>query len=158
MLTPAQKATLKTNIQANPDVNAPYVAGDLSGVADLYNALASPAFYVWRSSVSRAEIYNGHSADNTDWDWTIYKGQGVAEQNAWTQMFMGDQADFSKANLRSGVGKIFGAANANTLHCLAMGRRQATRLEKLFATGAGTTVAPAVMSVEGTLGYYELIE
>lgn len=157
MLTTAQKEALKTNIQANSDTNQLYIDGNLSGLADLYNAPASPAFWVRRTNVSRQEIYNNVSADGTSWDWTIYKGQGVAEQNAWTQMFMGDQADFSKPNLLAGIGKIFGISNVNTLHSLAIGRRQATRLEKLLSTGPGTTATPATMFFEGTIDYAEFI-
>jgi len=151
-LTLAQKQTLKADILADGALSSqPNTNAGNTVIAEAYNALANPVFWAWRTAVSRADIYNLHSPDNTDWDWTIYKGQGVAEQNAWIQMFMADIADFSKANLRAGIGKIFGAANANTTHSLAVGRRQATRGERLYATGTGTSVAPGLFVLEGAM-------
>jgi hypothetical protein len=164
MLTPPQKAALKTAIQASQDTNTLYVDGNLDGLATLLNAHASPVYWAWRTDVSREQIYNEKSSDNTDWDWTIYKGQGVAEQNAWVQMFMGDVANFSKGNLRAGIGKIFGAANANTAHCLAIGRRPVTRFEKVFvidtpgsAATRGTASDPDTLVVEGAISTADLI-
>ena len=66
-------------------------------------------------------------------------------------MFMGDRADFSKPNLRSGIAKIFGSGNANNTHCLAMGRRLAKRIEKLLAAGSGTSGSPSIMAAEGSI-------
>jgi hypothetical protein len=158
ILTLGQKQALKAAIDASEVSAQPNNDTGNAVVRDAFNALANPAYWVWRTSVSRAEIYNKPSPDATFWDWTTYKGQSVAEQNAWVQMFMGDAADFSQANLRAGIGKIFGAANAQTAHCLAMGRRQATRFEKLFAVDTpgssaarGTTADPDTLTLEGAL-------
>jgi len=159
-LTPAQKQTLKTNIQATPEANALYVDGNLDGLAAYYNVVASPDFWVWRTNVSRADIYNLTSPAASTWNWTTYKNQGVAEQNAWVQMFMGDLADFSKTNLRDGVAAIFtGSAQANAQrdHVLATGRRLSNRLEQVFANGTGSSASPGTMVVEGALHYTELI-
>lgn len=150
ILTAAQLAALKADI-ATSFPGQPNSSDANDAIAKAYNLTASPDYWVWRSRVTRAELYNEVSLDGTTWDWSIYKAQGVAEQNAWTQMFMGDQADFSKANLRSGIGKIFGAANANTTHCLAIGRRKATRFEKVFAAGNGATSTPSTMAIEGAV-------
>lgn len=151
ILTSAQKTAVRNAILADPGVATMFTDGNTSGVADYMNAPASPAFSVWRTSVSRAEIYNETSPDATSWSWLSYKGQAVAEQNAWVQMFMGDAADFSKPNLRAGVASIFGAANAQTAHVLAMGRRLASRFEKILATGTGTAASPGTMVVEGPI-------
>jgi hypothetical protein len=107
----------------------------------------------------KTAIYNSTSPDATTWSWTTYKAQSVTEQNAWVQMFMGDQADFSKANLRAGVAAIFtgsAQANAQQAHVLAMGRRLAKRVEKALASGTGSTASPAVMSFEGTIGFQDV--
>jgi hypothetical protein len=47
-MTSAQKATLKTAIQADPTANTFYVNGDLTGLAAYLNALATPVFRVWK--------------------------------------------------------------------------------------------------------------
>lgn len=153
ILTSAQLQALKANIAASSDLLVfPNNDDGNFAIAALYNLTAVPDFWVWRSDVTRSNIYNDTSPDSTSWDWTIYKGQSVPEQGAWTQMFMGDRADFSKPNLRAGIAKIFGAGNANNAHCLSIGRRQARRIEKLLiAGGAGTPVAPATMAFEGLI-------
>lgn len=153
-LTPAQLVTLAAHINASLDplVIAARNAGADNELARLYNLEASPAFVVWRTSVSRAEIYNNTSAEGTTWSWTFYKNQSAVEQNSWVQMFMGDQADFSKPNLRAGITVIFTAASAaNATHALAIGKRNARLVERIFATGTGTTQSPATMAFEGTI-------
>lgn len=153
-LTFEQRQTLKAAIQAAPAANKMYVDGNLQGLADFYNAVASPAWKVWRTSVSRAEIYNQTSDEATNWSWTFYKNQSAVEQNSWVQMFMGDSADFSRPNLRAGIVIIFtGASAVNATHALAIGKRSATVAEKLFSTGAGTVPSPATMTREGPLVY-----
>ena len=159
-LTAQQKATLKSFILADP-VLGPKTSGPGTDYAFIANALSSPAapsYYVWRTSVSRREIYDGNpQPENSFWSWTFYKNQAVTEQGAWVQMFMGDQADFSKANIRTGIAQIFtSAAVVNATHAFAVGRRLANALEKLFATGAGSLAAPSVMTVEGSIDTLEI--
>lgn len=157
-MTDAQLATLRTNILTLAAPGQPLellvAAGNTDAIADYYNALAVPDWFVWRTSVSRADIYSGNpQPENSAWNWTTYKNQSATEQGAWTQMFMGDQANFAQDNIRAGVSAIFtGSAQANAQrdHVLAVARRQANRLEKLFAVGTGSTAAPAKMGFEGT--------
>jgi hypothetical protein len=161
-MTPAQLQLLKTDIQADPAFAA--IAHNSDGadaIAKAYNLAAAPDFWVWRTNVTRADIYHSTSADGTTWNWNTYKAQSVTEQNAWTQMFMGDIANFSLANLRAGVAAIFtGSAqqNAQRDHCLSVGRRKATRIEKLLSTGTGSAVSPATMGFEGALSYPDVQE
>ncbi len=130
-----------------------------TAVAGWYNQVATPAFVVWRTNVSRSEIYNKTSDEATTWDWSKYKAQSVTEQNAWTQMFMGDLADFSQANLRAGISNIFTSASAvNATHAFAVGKRSATFLEKQLAAGTGSLASPAVMGFEGSINWPEVLQ
>lgn len=165
-LSTAQRDALKAHIQANSDTNTLYVAGDLQGLADLLNAEAAPVFWVWKTAVTRADIYGLQNdlpvsgAQTGFWNWVTYKNQGATEQNAWVQMFMGDTANFSLQNIRDGVGSIFtgsAAANAQRDHVLAIGRRHATRAERVLATGTGSTASPAILGSEGLVAYTDLI-
>lgn len=152
MLTQVQLTTLKAAITANATWAAyPMTPDGWYDLARALDAIAEPAFVVWRSNVSRSDIYNATSPEATTWNWTTYKAQSVAEQNAWTQMFMGDRADFSQVNLRAGVSAIFGAANPQTAHILAIAKRSATYAEKILAAGTGTVLSPAKMGYEGAL-------
>ncbi len=152
-LTQQQLQTLKADIAADPALaSKPMTSGAALEIASAYNAPASPTYKVWRSAVSRVEIYNKTSEQATTWSWTFYKNQSAVEQNSWVQMFMGDQADFSQANLRAGIQVIFTAASAaNATHALAIGKRSATRGEKLFAAGTGSVASPATMGFEGSI-------
>lgn len=100
------------------------------------NALATPDYWVWKSNVTRSEMYHSTSPSGSTWNWATYKAQSVPEQNSWTQMFMGDSGPIGQVNFRSGIASIFtGSAAQNTQrdHCLAIGRRRATVAEKLLA-------------------------
>jgi hypothetical protein len=161
-LTPAQMATLKADIAANtstvqvgPDVlqikDVPNTPDTNGAIADWYNTVASPNYWAWKASVSRADVYHATGPDGTVWDWATYKGQSAPEQNAWTQMFMGDEAPVSRLNFREGVNKIFSGSAAQTAqrtHILAVSRRLASRVEKLLsvavaAVGSGaSTISP----------------
>jgi hypothetical protein len=160
MLTPAQLQVLAADIAADPVFSTLPLTSDASFfIAQEYEKIAAPAYFVWRTDVQRAQIYHLTSAEGTTWNWTTYKNQGAPEQNAWTQMFMGDLANFALPNLRAGVAAIFtGSAQANAQrdHCLAIGKRRANRAEKLFAGGAGTVITPSTMTFEGALTYQEV--
>jgi hypothetical protein len=165
-LPAALKPTLKVDILANADSLAIYENGDLSALAALYNLEASPAFWAWRTAVSRSDLYTKQNdlavsgAQTGFWNWTTYKNQSATEQNAWTQMFMGDLANFSAQNVRDGISAIFtGSAQANAQrdHCLAIGRRKVNRVERVFATGTGSTATPGAIVFEGSLTFNDLI-
>lgn len=186
-LSPAQISVLAADILVNTKV-IPF--GPLTGmqvkdvppsqdnaveVAKFYSQPATPNWFVWRNDVSRSEVYNNtpFDVDGTtllSWDWTTYKNQTVAEQNAWVQMFMGDQCNMGAMNNRRAVLAIFGTAaagNAQRAHVFGVSRRPALWIEKLFSlqiTGApantgndnvannrGTATNPDLLVVIGAL-------
>lgn len=156
-MTPEQLLLVKADILANPDLAAmPQGSDGSDAIARMYMQPAVPAYIVWKTSLQRADIYNPTSLEATTWDWTTYKAQSVTEQGAWREMFMGDIANPSLPNFRAGVEKIFGTLNAQTVHVKAVSKRPATRIEKLLASGLGTTVAPSTMTHEGNVTYKEI--
>ena len=148
-MTPAQITILRADILAKQAIGQPLFNLDEQGISNYYNAAS--LVNVWRTQVTRAEVYHQTSGEGTNWDWNTYKAQAVTEQNAWVQMFMGDIGNMALPNLRSGVEKIFGLNNAQTLHVKAIGKRLANRVEAMFAVGSGSLVSPSVMAFEGTL-------
>jgi hypothetical protein len=162
MLTAQQLQTLEADILADPAFAAiPHNTDGAFAIAAAYSLPASPDFWVWRTNVTRADIYHSTSPDGTTWNWTTYKNQSVTEQNAWVQMFMGDIANFSLVNLRAGVAAIFTGTAPQTAqrdHCLSVGRRKASRIEKLLSSGTGSAVSPATMGFEGALSYPDVQE
>ena len=161
-LTPAQLATLKADIAANGDLNVhPNTPDGNAAVAALYNAAATPDFWVWRTSIFESEITRTTTADGTSWSWPAYIIRSQGERDAWARLFMGGASGMnpSLANVRQGLQDIFSGPNsggtlgapAQRTHLLAVSRRLAKRGEKLFATGTGSTASPAVMVLEGNV-------
>lgn len=158
-LTGPQLTTLKNDILADSTLNSQPNNDDGNfAIAAAYNLTASPDFWVWRTAVSKDEFLESTSVDGTTFNFTgagyITRSQG--ERDAWNALFSSTGfANPSLSNVRQAVADIFSGgtapAPANRTHLLTISRRKATRAEKLFATGTGSTGSPALMTFEGTL-------
>lgn len=155
-LSPEQLATLKQAIDADPALSAaPLNSDGAFFIAAELNKLASPDFIVWRTLVTQDEIMqNG-------FDWTRVDNLSVGPARVWDWMFNNaDRAiNPSKPNVRAGIEAVWKGTAADLavraavyVHC----KRKATRAEKLFATGTGSDAAPAVMTFEGDLNYFDV--
>lgn len=183
-LSPAQKATLKADILADPTASAFYDIGDLSGLAGYYSALISPAFNVFRTAIPAAEVFDGvlwanfTPSDTVPTDTAlnnaIFQSRQLAcqtkQMNLQTMLTGRDTIDGSKANIRAGLQdaltNIPSGANGATRSAgwttvrdgvLA---RLSNRLEKLFAVGGNglTPATAATLVVEGELSTADLID
>jgi len=160
--TAAQLTTLKADITADQSPQAlafkadPNNTAKAQALADLYNANASPDFWVWRTSVSQLEIVTTTTEDGTVWSWPAFIARSQGERDGWREMFAdGGVVNAALANVRQGFADIFSgttnSAPAQRTHLSTVGRRRASRAEKLFSTGTGSTASPATMGAEGTL-------
>ncbi len=103
MLTNSQLVLLKAEINGDASlVNQPDDGNGLNVIADALNQVTA-AYWVWRTSVPRSDIYNNASDLPSAWSWTTYKTQQVAEQGAWEQMFVDGPGKFHLANFRAGT-------------------------------------------------------
>ena len=147
-MTPEQTATLKAALLADPAL-AQYIVDyrdDL--IRDYYNAPAAPAYIVWRSSVTRQEILqNG-------FDWTRLDNLSVGKARVWNDIFVDGYINPSKPNVRTGIESVWVGNQADLnvraavyVHC----KRNANRVEKLFATGTGSDAVPGLMAFEGEI-------
>jgi len=161
MLTnPAHFTILKTaiNSETDPAFVAARTVGEIGVMADFYNTLSQKV--IWKTSVTRAEIYHTTSTEGTTWNWTTYKQQSVTEQNAWTQMFMGDVANMSLPNLRAGITAIFtgsAAQNQQAAHILSVGKRFARKGEAIYVAGQADSLNPGIAVVEGFITNSDII-
>ena len=162
-MTPAQLLILHTDILADPLFLAqPQNSDGAFAIASAYNLDAVPDYWVWRTSVSKAELVSGTSVDNTTFTWVGngFITRSAGEQTAFREIF-GDVGMVNAAlpQVRQAFLDIFsgtGNAAANRTHLATISRRRATRAEKLFAVGTGTTAAPALMTFEGALSYQDV--
>ena len=162
-LTQAQLVTLKADILADPILNAhPMNPDGAFAIALAYSVIVTPDYWVWRTSVEKKEIVSQASQDGTTFTWagSGFITRSVGEQTCWEQLFNSTQTcNPSLPNVRQAFQDIFsGAGNAasNRTHLLVVGRRKANRVEKLFATGLGTTGSPSTMGFEGNLAYQDV--
>lgn len=161
-LTAAQKTAIKNDIIANADLNAvPATFDGAYAIADLYNAVVVPDFIVWKTRLHEQEITSLTSAENTVWSWPLFTGLTVQRQNGWARMFNGTYTiNPSLAQARTGVADIFDAPGelAQRTHLLAIAKEKASRIEKLLATGTGTTAAPATRVFVGKITPQEVYD
>jgi hypothetical protein len=159
-LTQAQYDALNTDITVThqPEFAQAVTDRNYPAIADAYNALSAPPFWVWRTSLGEKEIYEATSSDGTTWDWTTYIQQTVQERDAWGRMFGPGVINPSLAQTRAGYTKIFSGTGAAIVaqrtHLLTLSRRVARRIEALLVLptgGNGTTATPANMLFEGTI-------
>lgn len=151
-LSPQQQSTLKTYIETDPMfaaiLSGPGANGDKAAdIAKLLNKNAVPDFIVWKILVSADE-----------WAQAVLEGGGAAQLDALT----GSKRDSllwaisrplnpSVANVRAGLDDFCGSQNTLKAAIVAIQKRQANYVEKLFSTGTGTMVSPATMTITGTL-------
>lgn len=156
MLTPAQLTLLNTAIQAETD--PAFVAWRLEGATGQMQAFMnqSSTTVVWRSSVPQDEIMqNG-------FDWVQVDNLSVGKARIWEWLFnnRAQSMNPSKANVRAGIDEawkgtaaMLAVRDAVYVHC----KRFATRAEKVFATGTGTTLEPALLGWEGQVSDYDVV-
>lgn len=156
-LTSAQATTLKAAINANQAWAAyPLTSDGFLDLSVVLNQVASPSWYVARTSLSRHEILTATSDDNTTFAWAgaAYIGRSQGERDAFREMFNSTgSVNPSLPSISAAFGDIFSGAGGvgNRTHITALSRRPATFGEKALSTGTGSKAAPAVMSFEGSL-------
>lgn len=146
-LTPAQLQTLKTFIAGDATLNAQPNNGDGNDAIRMMIGLtASPDFWVWKTSVALRDLISDPA-----FDWTRVDNLSVGKSRILEQLEAAGTVDPSQPNVRAGFSACFSAAgDAATLAAILSDcRRKATRVEKLFATGTGSTGSPAIMTIEG---------
>lgn len=153
-LTPAQRVTLKAYVLAEGDLAAIYNNGDLTGLAAALNAPASPAYTVWKSSVTIRET--GQAFNGSEW-----AGMTTANHTRLQTVaqYLAQGYNPSAADVRAMFNDIWsGAGGATTrANLLVLWKRVSTRLESVFASGAGTDGSPSTLVVDGSIQWQELV-
>ena len=144
-------AALKADILLDPVLAAkPMNSDGAFDIAIAYNQPASPAFIVWRTDVPATEVMSNGFV------WTAVDGLTAGKARIWDWMTRYGSITPSKANVRQGLADAFGANSAMANGIMPHLKRNATRAEKLFATGTGTDATPATMTYEGSLSYQDV--
>ena len=153
-LTPAQLATLKAAIVADPTLNSQPMNSDGSDtIAKALNATASPNFVVWKTSVSIVDI--GRKINGAE-----LGGLTTANHTRLQTVIQisGGSINPSLADQRAFFDDVFSGAGGTTTRAnlLVLWKRLANRFEKIFATGTGSDASPATLVIEGTVSYQDV--
>lgn len=153
-LTSAQLATLRSHITASADLNVlPNNEDGAFEIARLMNLAASPSYTVWRTDAPRENIANAVV-------WTEYiANTSAAERDAFREIVNQDKINFALPNIVQGFQDIFSGATKATSRqaVLNAGKRAATRGEKLYATGTGSSGSPGTMAFEGAITVQDVL-
>lgn len=144
VLSSSQLATLKTDVQSDGVLNAiPHTADGWQKIADAYNVVGT--FVVWRTSVPPTD-YRGQIV------WTEVSALSVGLARIWEWVSGVNTLPINAAdpNVRTGIATAFAGLTTLT-NLTAVAKRFATRGEKLFATGTGTSGSPGTMGPEGVV-------
>lgn len=156
MLTLEQSATLRDNIAADGALSVlPNDSDTAFAIAAIYNTAASPAFTVWKTNVSIGEV--GRKFNGSELAGLTTGNQSRLQTIA---AFLTDGVNPSLIDNRIFFDDVFsGAGGTNTrANLLALWKRLALRIEKLFATGTGSDAAPGTMAFEGQISYADVLE
>lgn len=147
MLTTSQITALRTAILS--EIDAEFILfrsqGSTGQMVEWFNQPSTTV--VWKTSVPKNEVGKAFQATALA-AITAGNNDKLANFAAWN-----DVIDPSRADQRGFFSDVFSvAAGAPTRTALdALWRRQATRGEKIFAVGTGTTLAPSTLDFEGQI-------
>lgn len=147
-MTPAQLSAFKTAIfaETDPSIVAARQAFETGTIAAFYNASASPSFTVWKTSVPLADVV-------ANVDGTELVGLTAIKLAAYQCLLLAGSVNPSKANVQAAFNQVFSSAGGATTRplLLALWKRFANRVEKVFATGTGSDASPATLTFEGAV-------
>lgn len=150
MLNTAQLATFRSAILAENDptiiVAREGATRNDSVIAAFYNAAS--ATIVWRTNIKSKEVIAAITPSEL-------KALIAQTQNLLIILLLPGEVDASAANVRANFAAVFAAGTSLTA-LTALAKRPASRVEALFAVGAGTTANPSVMGFEGTVALNEV--
>ena len=159
-LTPAQLTTLKANILANTDpaVIQAITDGANNVIADWYNQLASPAYWLYRNMVTPSEIKQAIDINDmvniTDTDRSrVVDIIAIRSEIGFNGESASDRAAFDDV--------FSAAAGDNSQQAIAaLWKRQGTYAEKVFSLGTdngNNSANPDTTSFQGTLSFQDVV-
>jgi len=172
-MTPGQLATLKAYILADPVMAAkPMTSGGSLEIASLLNTAASPAYNVWRSTTTASDILDAITwanltpVDTPDGTATYTNRVLVCQAKQMNlQILLQGRESLAtgRTSVRGGLsdalqnvpagaaGALLDAGWAGGGKVKAAITRAASVVEKVFATGNGTSATPSLLGFEGPI-------
>lgn len=175
-MTPAQLVTLKAALLADANLSADIAAGNHGNIVSYMNADSPSGFMVWRTVVKTEDIFDAIvwssltpvDVPDATQEWANRSLACQGKQFNLQTILSGRQTiNGTKANIRAGLqdallnvpAGVSGALlNAGWAAVKAVLSRVATRAEALYATGTGTVASPGLLTFEGKVQTYDVIQ
>ena len=151
MLTTDQRATLKTAILADATLATLYTDGNLDGLSNALNAPTAPVYVVWREQYTPEQKALAVDVGITQLDAL------TASKRDSLLWWVNRSHDARLATTQAAMADLCGSQNTLKNALLDGAKRNASVLEKIFATGTGTTAAPGNSPVMGAISWSELL-
>ena len=151
-LTAAQLTLLKTAIAADPTLNAyPNTAdGAFDMARDKLNMVANPAFVVWEDKLTPQKYESALIVGATQID-------GLTPGKRDELFMIGrNTRDCGDINVRAAIDDATGTQNTLKAALVAATKRNALLIEKILATGSGSTASPATLGFSGSINYTDV--
>lgn len=148
-LTATQKTTLKAYIEADATLNAQPSSYDGTVVISAHlNALADPAFIVWKTQATINEVGKAFNGGELS-------GLTTANQTRLQTLaaYLASGVNPSLVSNRQFFDDVFGGAGGALTRAalLVLWKRSARVIEKMFATGTGSDSVPATLVFDGAI-------
>lgn len=146
-LTPAQATTVRNWLVANASALSSQLSqpGGGATVAAALNQQAPGPFVVWRTDIRASQVVAAITGSE-------FVALTAIKQNGLMLLITPGIIDASSANIRADFSAIFAAGTSLTA-LTALSKRNATYIERILATGTGTTASPGTMTFQGSLDY-----
>lgn len=152
-LKPAQRTKLLTAIAADPALSTiPKTNDGAFTMAQLLNADSNPAFIVWKTRYTPLEIRTAITESATQLD-------NLTGSKRQSLLWWADGTyDMGKTSTRAAITDFTTGFASLQNAILDGGKRTATKLEAICATGTGSQADPGKLTFEGSISYQDVFE
>lgn len=152
-LSDPQKSTLKAAALADQTAAGYITAGNDLALKDWFNA--NTTYVLWRTSLTRAELFK-----DSAFDWTRVDNLTVGKARIADWQFSSGAINCAEPNIRAGIDATWVGTAADLAvrdSVYAKCKRSATKAESVLGIGSGTTASPSVPGWEGSISAQDVI-
>ncbi|TXH51852.1 MAG: hypothetical protein E6Q97_17380 [Desulfurellales bacterium] len=169
--TEAQRQALKAYVLATPALASLFGSGDYERLSNALNANSTPAFWIYKTSVTKEDFCCQVGPDGSLFNWSVYIARSLQELKAWDEQFSRGSMNPSLPNVPSAVRDIFSGGTAPVVahrqHCLDVLRRRTTVAERVLVitpgaaipggtAGDGTKATPGQLGWSGNVDVFDI--
>lgn len=147
-LTPAQETILRNYVNADPALSQqPHNSDGAYAIAQALNQVAAPAWIVWKEAYTPQEKASAIDVGITQLD-------ALTSSKRDSLLWWAERThDARLTSTQAAMSDLCGSQNTLKNSLIDGAKRSATVLEKLLASGTGTTASPGITTFTGQISY-----